>query len=82
LTPNAILRLNNYMWVCKTMKVALSLDGFARAHHAHHQTKVLYLKGAKGESIEKDTQFACLNFTYGRDVFSPVMAYRNKWTDD
>ncbi|OEL37558.1 hypothetical protein BAE44_0001421, partial [Dichanthelium oligosanthes] len=82
LTPNASLRLNNYMWVCKTMKVAPSLYGFAKAHHVHHQPKVLHLKGGDSEGVDKEAQFACLNFAYERDVCLRVMAYRNKWIDD
>jgi hypothetical protein len=37
LTPNAILRLSVYMWICRTTKIKPSAEGFALAHQVHHQ---------------------------------------------
>jgi hypothetical protein len=34
------------------------------------------------ETVEKDCQFGCLNFSYKSGVVSPVTAYRNKWPLD
>jgi hypothetical protein len=34
------------------------------------------------QSMEKDCQFGCLNFSYKFGVVSPVTAYRNKWPSD
>ncbi|OEL18755.1 hypothetical protein BAE44_0020226 [Dichanthelium oligosanthes] len=59
LTPNSILRLKNYMWVCKTMKVPPSLDGVAKTHHVHHRPKVLHLKGKGGEVMAKLEKTKC-----------------------
>jgi hypothetical protein len=36
LTPNAILRLSVYMWICRTTKIKPSALGFASAHQVHH----------------------------------------------
>jgi hypothetical protein len=66
LTTNAILRLSVYMWICRTTKIKPSAEGFASAH----------------QSVEKDYQFGCLNFSYKSGVVSPVTAYRNKWPSD
>jgi hypothetical protein len=37
LTPNAILRLSVYMWICRTTKIKPSAEGYASAHQVHHQ---------------------------------------------
>jgi hypothetical protein len=37
LTPNAILRLSVYMWICRTTKIKPSAKGFTSAHQVHHQ---------------------------------------------
>jgi hypothetical protein len=34
------------------------------------------------QTVEKDCQFGCLNFSYKSGVVSPVTAYRNKWPSD
>jgi hypothetical protein len=37
LTPNAILHLSVYMWICRTTKIKPSAEGLASAHQVHHQ---------------------------------------------
>jgi hypothetical protein len=37
LTPNTIIRLSVYMWICRTTKIKPSTEGFASAHQVHHQ---------------------------------------------
>jgi hypothetical protein len=78
LTPNAILRLLVYMWICQTMKIKPSTKGFASAHQVHHQRRIVFEEEGDN-SVEKDCQFGCLNFSYKSGVVSPVTAYRNKW---
>jgi hypothetical protein len=80
LTPNAILWLSMYMWICRTTKIKPSAEGFASAHQVHHQRRTVFEEG--GQSVEKDCQFGCLNFSYKSGVVSPVTAYRNKWPSD
>jgi hypothetical protein len=81
LTPNAILRLSVYMWICQTTKIKPSAEGFASAHQVHHQRRTVF--EVEGDNtVEKDSQFGCLNFSYKSGVFSPVTAYRNKWPSD
>jgi hypothetical protein len=77
LTPNAILRLSVYMWICHTTKIKPSAVGFASAHQVHHQCRIVFEEGC--QSVEKDCQFSCLNFSYKSGAVSPVTAYRNKW---
>jgi hypothetical protein len=81
LTPNAILRLSVYMWICGTTKIKPSTEGFASAHQVHHQRRTVFEE--EGDyTVEKDCQFGCLNFSYKTSVVSPVTAYRNKWPSD
>uniref|UniRef100_K3Z0Q9 Transposase (putative) gypsy type domain-containing protein n=1 Tax=Setaria italica TaxID=4555 RepID=K3Z0Q9_SETIT len=61
LTPNTLIRLSTYIWICKTTKIKASAAGFAAAHKVHHQPKYL-LEDEGGEVIEKEAQFRCLNF--------------------
>jgi hypothetical protein len=42
LTPNAILRLSVYMWICRTTKIKPSAEGFAAAHQVHHQRRTVF----------------------------------------
>jgi hypothetical protein len=81
LTPNAILRLSVYMWICRTTKIKPSAEGFASTHQLHHQRRTVYEEEGDN-TVEKDCQFGCLNFSYKTGVVSPVTAYRNKWPSD
>jgi hypothetical protein len=81
LTPNAILRLSVYMWICRITKIKPSAEGFASAHQVHHQRHTVF-KEEGDQTVEKDCQFGCLNFSYKSGVVSPVTAYRNKWPSD
>jgi hypothetical protein len=81
LTPNAILRLSVYMCICRTTKIKPSAEGFASAHQVHHQRRTVFEEEGD-QSVEKDCQFGCLNFSYKSGVVSPVTAYRNKWPSD
>jgi hypothetical protein len=81
LTPNAILRLSVYMWMCRTTKIKPSAEGFASAHQVHHQRRTIFEEEGD-QSVEKDCQFGCLNFSYKSGVVSSVTAYWNKWPSD
>jgi hypothetical protein len=81
LTPNAILRLSVYMWICRTTKIKPSAEGFASAHQVHHQRRTVFEEEGD-QFVEKDCQFGCLNFSYKSGMVSPVTAYRNKWPSD
>jgi hypothetical protein len=69
------------MWICRTTKVKHSTEGFASAHQVHHQRRTVFEEEGD-QSVEKDCQFGCLNFSYKSGVVSPVTAYRNKWPSD
>jgi hypothetical protein len=47
----------------------------------HHQRRTVFEEEGD-QSVEKDCQFGCLNFSYKAGVVSPVTAYRNKWPTD
>jgi hypothetical protein len=47
----------------------------------HHQRRTVFEEEGD-QSVEKDCQFGCLNFSYKSGVVSPVTAYRNKWPSD
>jgi hypothetical protein len=81
LTPNVILRLSVYMWICRTTKIKPSAEGFASAHQVHHQCRTVF-EEERGQSVKKDCQFGYLNFSYKSGVVSPVTAYCNKWPSD
>jgi hypothetical protein len=78
LTSNAILRLLVYMWICQTTKIKPSAEVFASAHQVHHQRWTVFEEEGD-QSVEKDCQFGCLNFSYKSGAVSPVTAYWNKW---
>jgi hypothetical protein len=40
LTPNAIVRLNVYIWALRSQGVSANAEGFCRVHELHYQTKV------------------------------------------
>jgi hypothetical protein len=46
-------------------------EGFCRAHELHYQTK------AREDGLHEN--FGCYNFSYRKDVKSPVISYRTKW---
>jgi hypothetical protein len=69
------------MWICQTTKIKPSTEGFASAHQVHHQRQTVFEEEGD-QSMEKDCQFGCLNFSYKSGVVSPVTAYRNKWPSD
>jgi hypothetical protein len=81
LTPNAILRLSVYMWICRTTKIKPSAEGFASAHQVHHQRRMVFEEEGD-QAMEKGCQFGCLKFSYKSGVVSPVMAYQNKCPSD
>jgi hypothetical protein len=81
LTPNAILCLSVYMWICQTTKIKPSAEGFSSAHQVHHQRRTVFEEEGDN-TVEKDRQFGCLNFSYKTGVVSPVTAYHNKWPSD
>jgi hypothetical protein len=76
LSPVPIFGVNS-----RTTKIKLSAEGFASAHQVHHQRRTVFEEEAD-QSVEKDCQFGCLNFSYKSDVVSPVTTYRNKWSLD
>jgi hypothetical protein len=63
------------------MKIKPSAEGFASAHQVQHQCLTVFDEEGD-QSVEKDCQFGCLNFSYKSGVVSPLTAYHNKWPSD
>jgi hypothetical protein len=71
LTPNAIVRLNVYIWALRRQEAEPLAEGFCRAHELHYQTK------AREDGLHDN--FGCHNFAYRKDAKYPVISYRTKW---
>ena len=71
LTPNAIVRLNIYIWALRNQGKIVNAEGFCRVHEIHYQTK------ARADGLHKN--FGCYNFAYRNDTKAPMIGYRTKW---
>jgi hypothetical protein len=71
LTPNAIVRLNVYIWALRSQAVEPFADSFCRVHELHYQTK------ARKDGLHDN--FGCYNFAYRKTTKFPVISYRSKW---
>src|SRR6187455_891327 len=71
LTPNAIVRLNVYIWALRSQAVEPFADSFCRVHELHYQTK------ARKDGLHEN--FGCYNFAYRKTTKFPVISYRSKW---
>jgi hypothetical protein len=71
LTPNAIVRLNVYIWALRSQGVEPFAEGFCRVHELHYQTK------ARKDGLHEN--FGCYNFAYRKTTKFPVISYRSKW---
>jgi hypothetical protein len=71
LTPNAIVRLNIFIWALRSQGMDLDAEAFCRVHELHYQTK------ARADGLHEN--FGCYNFAYRKDIKAPVLSYRTKW---
>jgi hypothetical protein len=71
LTPNAIVRLNVYIWALRSQGKSANAEGFCQVHELHYQTK------ARANGLHKN--FSCYNFAYRKDIKAPMIGYCNKW---
>jgi hypothetical protein len=69
--PNAIVRLNVYIWALRSQGKSVNAEGFCRVHELHYHTK------ARVDGLHKN--FGCYNFAYRKDTKAPVICYRTKW---
>jgi hypothetical protein len=70
LTPNAIIRMNVYIWALRSQGMSANAEGFCRVHELHYQTK------ARADGLHKN--FGCYNFAYRKDTRAPVIGYHTK----
>jgi hypothetical protein len=66
LTPNAIVRLNVYIWALRSQGVEPLAEAFYRVHELHYQTK------AREDGLHEN--FGCYNFAYRKDMKTPVVS--------
>jgi hypothetical protein len=71
LTPNAIVRLNIFIWALRSQGMDPNAEAFCRVHELHYQTK------AREDGLHEI--FGCYNFAYRKDMKAPVLSYRTKW---
>jgi hypothetical protein len=71
LTPNAIVRLNIYIWALRSQGMSPDAKAFYRVHELHYQPK------ARADGLHEN--FGCYNFAYRKDIKAPVLSYRTKW---
>jgi hypothetical protein len=71
LTPNAIVRLNIFIWALRSQGMDPNAEVFCRVHELHYQTK------AREDGLHEN--FGCYNFAYRKDMKAPVLSYRTKW---
>jgi hypothetical protein len=69
-TPNAIVRLLVYTWICHTTKIKTSVEGFASAYQVHHQRRIVFEEEGN-DTVERDCQFGCPNFSFKASVDQP-----------
>jgi hypothetical protein len=74
LTPNAIVRLSDFIWALRSQEMSPDAEAFCRVHELHYQTK------ARANGLHKN--FGCYNFAYRKDTKLPVLSYRTKWPTD
>jgi hypothetical protein len=71
LTPNAIVRLNVFIWALRSQGIDLNAEAFCRVHELHYQTK------AKEDGLHEN--FGCYNFVYRKYMKTLVVSYLTKW---
>jgi hypothetical protein len=71
LTPNAIVRLNVFIWALQSQGMSADAEAFCRVHDLHYQTK------ARADGHHEN--FGCYNFAYRKDTKASVLSYRTKW---
>jgi hypothetical protein len=71
LTPNAIVRLNIFIWALRSQGMDPNTEAFCRVHELHYQTKV------REDGLHEN--FGCYNFTYRKDTKASVLSYHTKW---
>jgi hypothetical protein len=71
LTPNAIVRLNVFIWALRSQGLSPDAEAFCRVHELHYQTK------ARADSLHEN--FGCYNFAYRKDTKALVLSYHTKW---
>jgi hypothetical protein len=70
LTPNAIVRLNVFIWALRSQGMDPNAEALCRVHELHYQTK------AREDGLHEN--FGYYNFAYRKDMKAPVLSSRTK----
>ena len=57
MTPTSFVRLNLFMWLAKTGKVAPTAEAFARVFRIHYQPKTITVHKKDGSSGKAELQY-------------------------
>ena len=79
MTPISFVRLNLFMWLAKTGRVAPTAEAFARVFRIHYQPKTITVHKKDGSSSYAEPQYGYYTFAFRQTAPSPIPAYRNKW---
>jgi len=71
MTPNSFIRLNLFMWLAKTCRVASTIENFARVSRVYYQLKTIMIRGSNGQSTEVEPQYGCYTFFFSADCSQP-----------
>jgi hypothetical protein len=71
MTPNTIVRLSVFIWALRSQAVEPLTEASCRVHKLHYQTK------AREDRLHEN--FGCYNFSYRKDMKTPVVSYCTKW---
>jgi hypothetical protein len=66
LTPNAVVRLNVFIWALRSQGMSPDAEAFYRVHELHYQTK------ARADGLHEN--FGCYNFAYRKDTKAPILS--------
>ena len=78
MTPISFVRLNLFMWLAKTGRVAPTAEAFARVFRIHYQPKTITVHNKDGSSGKAELQYGCYTFAFRPTASSSIPAYRNK----
>ena len=74
LNLSSFVKLNIYVWGCKSQGVEPDLEGFIRHHWVHPQPRKMTVEG-----MTVLGQFGVYTFIYHHGVEVPIQAQKNKW---
>lgn len=75
LTPNAIVKLSVFIWAVHSQGAHVDVEAFGWLHELHYGTKAR-------PSNNLHNNLECYNFSYQKDMMTPMLVYQTKWPID